>query len=69
VDSTPPYNSLFRTVPNADRVEVLCVSTVSVYDLELWTSISDLERKVFKGMGNARFTLESAPSFYEECDR
>src|ERR1700683_2591511 len=24
VDSTPPYNSLSRTVPSADRVEALC---------------------------------------------
>ena len=70
VESTPPYSSLSRTVPSADRVEVLCMSTTFQYKSKNHKlGVSDLERKVLKRMSYTRFILESTACFYEKCDR
>lgn len=67
-ESTPPYNSLSRTVPNAVLFAVLY--TKELFDQspdKITASSSDLESKVFERMGNTRFALISTSSLDKEC--
>jgi len=66
---TPPYNSLSRTVPIAERLVVLCSRKFMALWLFQITLITYLERKVFEGIRNTLLGLEPSASFYQNCDR